>query len=219
MPIVLYKMDASPPCRSVMMVIEILGLNVETRELTPFGEQMDPEFVDKNPVHTIPFIEDRNFKLVDSHAINTYLVSKYGADKKSLLYPSDFELRSTVDQRMYLDAYKFFPKFRELVQMLVFERKPIPTEKQVEEIKEMYGFLEKYLEITPFMAADHVTLADISLVASLSSYQLVIAFDGFPRLMEWYEKMQQFDWYQKANAPGVEEMKIILERAWEKVES
>ncbi|CAG9795470.1 unnamed protein product [Diatraea saccharalis] len=207
MPIVLHSTDGSPPTRAVLMVIKLLGLNVERSEVMPMvGDHLKPEFVQKNPVHTIPFLEDGNFKLADSHAIITYLVSKYGAEKKAELYPCDLEVRATVDQRMYMDTSIVFPKLRGMILTLLKEKKRIPTEEQAVELKELYGILEKYLEQTKFFAANHLTLADISLVASLSTLDEMYSFEEFPKLSQWYETMKQYEWYQTANIPGLQKL-------------
>lgn len=46
MPAILYKADASPPARAVMMLIDILGLNhIQQRDLNPVLREQDaPEF-------------------------------------------------------------------------------------------------------------------------------------------------------------------------------
>lgn len=42
---ILYKTDASPPARAVMMIVDILGLKVDEQELNPILRQQDtPEF-------------------------------------------------------------------------------------------------------------------------------------------------------------------------------
>ncbi|CAG9795469.1 unnamed protein product [Diatraea saccharalis] len=207
MAFVLYKTDGSPPARAAMMVVDLLGLKVKTSEVfPPTGDHLKPEFVQKNPIHTIPFIEDGNFRLADSHAIITYLMSKYGDDKKLEWYPNDLEVRATVDQRMYMDATIVFPKIRAMLATSLIDRKSVPTNEQLAEVKEVYGILEKYLEQTRFFAADHLTLADISLVASVSTLDGVIPVNEFPKLSQWFETMQQYDWYQSANKPGLEKI-------------
>lgn len=55
-----------------------------------------------NPQHTIPTLVDNGFVIWDSHAIMSYIVSKYGKDKS--LYPEDLEKRAVVDQRLHFDS-------------------------------------------------------------------------------------------------------------------
>lgn len=55
-----------------------------------------------NPQHTVPTLDDNGIVLWDSHAINVYLVTKYGKDDS--LYPKDFFKRAIVDQRLHFDS-------------------------------------------------------------------------------------------------------------------
>lgn len=54
-----------------------------------------------NPQHTIPLLDDDGYFLADSHAINAYLVGKYGKDDS--LYPKDLKKRGKVDERLHFD--------------------------------------------------------------------------------------------------------------------
>ena len=57
----LYYFDPSPPCRSVKLLGQALGVNFNVKVTNTFqGEQMTPEFLAINPQHKIPtlVIED-----------------------------------------------------------------------------------------------------------------------------------------------------------------
>lgn len=60
-----------------------------------------------NPQHTVPTLDDDGYILWDSHAINTYLVEKYGKDDS--LYPKDLKKRGRVDQRLHFNSGVLFP--------------------------------------------------------------------------------------------------------------
>lgn len=48
MPSILYKKDASPPARAVMMIIDILGLDhIEQRDLNPVLREQDAPEIKK----------------------------------------------------------------------------------------------------------------------------------------------------------------------------
>lgn len=217
MPIILYKLNASPPARAVMMTLDILGLKVDTIEIsTVAGDQYRPEFLQKNPLHTIPVIEDGDFVLADSHAIITYLVSKYGADRRAELYPSDLQTRATVDQRLFFETSHLFPKIRQVVLDLLKNKAADIAEQVKVEVHECYGFLETYLEKTAFLAGDHVTLADISCVASVSSLDTLIPVpEKFSKVHEWLGKLKSETWYQNANEPGLTQFAAFLKNAME----
>lgn len=195
------------------MTVEILGLKIETQEVNTIAkDQYKPEYLKKNPTHTVPLLEDGDFVLADSHAINTYLVSKYGAELRATLYPADMRTRATIDHRLYVDATLIFPKFRELVLSILLKKAPGPTEEQIEAVNEAYGFIEKYLERSPFLAADHITLADISAVSTISTINIMVPLDvnKFPKIAEWWENIKAKEWYQKANVPGLTQFEAIF---------
>lgn len=110
MPVDLYSMAPSAPCRSVLMTAKALGVDVNVKPVNLFaGEHMTPEFLKLNPQHNVPTIDDDGFVLNESRAICTYLVRKYGKDDS--LYPKDVQKRALVDQRLYFDMGSFYDKF------------------------------------------------------------------------------------------------------------
>lgn len=66
-------------------------------------------FLQINPQHTVPALDDDGFIICDSHAINVYLMNVYAKDKS--LYPEDFKKRAIIDQRLHFDSGLLFPKF------------------------------------------------------------------------------------------------------------
>lgn len=50
----------------------------------------------------MPSLDENGTIIVDSHAINTYLVGKYGND--DALYPKDLIKRAAVDSMLYFDT-------------------------------------------------------------------------------------------------------------------
>lgn len=70
-------------------------------------------FLQLNPLHTIPTLQDGDFVLFDSHAINNYLVDKYG--KSDSLYPKNLEKRAIVEQRQHFDCGILFPRMGSIV--------------------------------------------------------------------------------------------------------
>ncbi|KAJ9598070.1 hypothetical protein L9F63_026827, partial [Diploptera punctata] len=64
MPLDLYYMPASAPCRAVLLTAHILDvqLNPIVTELAK-GQHLTTEFIKKNPRHSIPTIDDDGFIL------------------------------------------------------------------------------------------------------------------------------------------------------------
>ncbi|XP_026763040.2 glutathione S-transferase 1-like [Galleria mellonella] len=205
MPLVLHKTDGSPPVRAVLMTIDILKLKVEFVEVnTLAGETRRPEYVAKNPMHTVPLLEDGNFTLADSHAIITYLVSKYGGEKRAELYPNDFSTRATIDQRLYFDAAVLFPRLISILRPVFRDKATGPTAQQIEDVKEGYGMLERYLQKSEYLVGSTITLADISLAATVSTLNVIVPLtEEFPKTIQWLNNLRGTDFYKKANEPGL----------------
>nr|ASN63937.1 glutathione S-transferase epsilon 6 [Spodoptera exigua] len=212
MPLKIYKLDGSPPARAVMMLAEILQLKHEAVDVNLMaGEHLTPEYLEKNPLHTIPFLEDGDFYVTDSHAINTYLASKYGGAQSEKLYPTDFKVRATVDSRLFFDVSVVSPASSAITVALFNGEITSPTKQQTEKLNFAYEVLDKYLQKTKFAAADHLTVADISLAASISSASLLVPIDQkYTKLTAWLNTIQQEDWYKKKNVPGLEVYKAFV---------
>lgn len=103
----LYYTSGSPPSRAVLMMIRILGLDVEVKNVDLMkGEQKSPEFLKINPMHQVPALVDGEFIVTESRAILAYLVNS--TKPGSSWYPNDAKTRAVIDQLLYFDAISFF---------------------------------------------------------------------------------------------------------------
>ncbi|KAL4710936.1 hypothetical protein ACJJTC_017901 [Scirpophaga incertulas] len=205
MKIILYQTDQSPPARAVKMVIYILGLDVEQRELHPvLREQDTPEMKKKNPMRTIPFIDEGDFRLSDSHAIVIYLVEKYGKNEHRHLYPKDVRKRANVNQRLFLDCGILFRQLQFIMGPVYQGQMSDIPNNIIRGIKTAYWMLEAYLNDTKFLADDVITLADICAVATVSSLDGLYPVDGerLPKTRRWLDTMQAQEFCKVKNEPG-----------------
>ncbi|CAB3221382.1 unnamed protein product [Arctia plantaginis] len=181
-------------------------------------EHKSPEYLKINPIGAIPALKDGEFILSDSHAIMKYLLSKYAPDQVESLYPSDLETRALVDQTMYFDTGVYFIKLKNVVLPSIFGNYTETPEKSKGEIDDCYKVLETYLENRKYIAADHLTLADIAVVATTSSMQPIHKLDSekFPRTAAWLSRLEQEPFFKKFMAPGAELLGNILYSIWER---
>ncbi|XP_022827535.1 glutathione S-transferase 1-like [Spodoptera litura] len=202
MTIIIHKTDVSPPARATLILVDLLGLKIETREVNlPTRQQFNPEYLEKNPLHTVPLLEDDGLVLQDSHAIMIYLMSKYGIEHESL-YPKDLAARAIVNQRLFFDASILFPRLKTVIYSTVKHGIPM-TEAQETDIKECYDVAEKYLT-DQYIAGDTLTLADISCVTTISSLDCIVPIHSkYRRLHDWWSRLKKEPWYQKINQPGL----------------
>jgi glutathione S-transferase len=106
----LYLIYPSPPVRAVLITAKAIGLDLDEKPIDFFqGAHLKPEYLKLNPQHTVPtLVDDDGFAIWDSHAIMTYLVSKYA--KNDSLYPKDLKKRAIVDQRLHFESGVFFAR-------------------------------------------------------------------------------------------------------------
>ncbi|XP_035891702.1 glutathione S-transferase 1 isoform X2 [Anopheles stephensi] len=189
-----YYLPGSAPCRAVQMTAAAVGveLNLKLTNLMA-GEHMKPEFLKLNPQHCIPTLVDNGFSLWESRAIQIYLAEKYGKDDK--LYPKDPQKRAVVNQRLYFDMGTLYQRFADYWYPQLFAKQPAVPEKE-EKMKEAVGFFNTFLEGQDYAAGNDLTIADLSLAASIATYEVAgFDFAPYPNVAAWLARC-------KANAPG-----------------
>ncbi|XP_041983221.1 glutathione S-transferase 1-like [Aricia agestis] len=203
MVLTLYTFELSPCARAVHMVIHKLGLaDVQYVEINVLKkEQFDENYLKINPQHTIPTLVDDELIIIDSHAIVTYLVNKYAPGDE--LYPADPQPRAMVDQRLHFDSGSLFTGLRMAVGDLLSGNKCIRAE-IISRITSSYEFTEMFLT-SDWIAGDHLTLADICCVATISSLNAVFPIDNdlYPNLKAWILRCSELDFYKACNEPGL----------------
>ncbi|XP_013166326.1 PREDICTED: glutathione S-transferase 1-like [Papilio xuthus] len=207
----LYKLDASPPARAVMMTIEAANIpNVEFVDVNLLEkEHLKEEYLKKNPQHTVPTLQDDDFYVWDSHAIAVYLLTKYS--KNTTLYPSDPKQRAIIDQRLHFDTGILFPSLRGAIEPVIFRSDKAIKPEAFEKIKSGYDFSEKFLT-KQWVAGDEFTLADIFFMASISSLNEILPIDAakYPKLTAWLNRCKELDYYKKMNEPGNQQLGALV---------
>ncbi|KAG5673500.1 hypothetical protein PVAND_003544 [Polypedilum vanderplanki] len=188
--LVLYYLSGSMPSRACMLLARLLNLNFEIKQVNiPNNEQFNEDFVKLNPAKKIPVLVDGDYVLSESRAILAYLVNSRSPG--SNLYPTDPKQRGIVDQRLYYDATVFLPNMLAVIRPIVVEKKTeiSPTlQKPIEESLEM---IERYLNEYEYVAASHLTIADISMLPSVTTArEFGFNLTKYPRLNKWHHKLE-----------------------------
>lgn len=111
--LILHGTKLSPCVRSTFAVAAAIGVELEYKHVDLFkGESRTPEFLEMNPVHSVPVLEDDGKYVIESHAILGYLINQYGKDDS--LYPKDPYKRALVDQRLHFDSGILYVRLRNL---------------------------------------------------------------------------------------------------------
>uniref|UniRef100_A0A182QFG8 glutathione transferase n=1 Tax=Anopheles farauti TaxID=69004 RepID=A0A182QFG8_9DIPT len=206
-----YYHPASPYCRSVMLVAKALNLNLNTIFVDLMkDEQLRPSYTALNPFHCVPTLVDNDLTLWESRAILVYLVDKYGRTN-SRLYPKDPRSRAIINQRLFFDHGTLSERLEDYYYPLYFDGAPAGGEK-LEKLEEALHLLDGFLTNNPYAAGPNVTLADYSLVATVSTLE-VIEYDlsKYPAVAAWYEgcKGLMVD-FHAINDEGMEQYRAYL---------
>ncbi|XP_060655654.1 glutathione S-transferase 1-like [Drosophila nasuta] len=195
--ITLYGAEPSPPVRAVKLTLAALDLPYEfvTIDLI-VKEQLSESFVKKNPQHTVPMLEDDDAVIWDSHAIITYLVSKYGKDDS--LYPKDLLKRAVVDQRLHFESGVVFANvLRAITRNIFFLGKKIIPKDQIQALVEVYDFVETFLKDHDYVAGDQLTVADFSLISTVASLPAYVEIDPvkYVNITAWIKRLEKLPYY------------------------
>ena len=192
-----YYLPGSAPCRSVIMTAKALGLDLNKKLLNlQAGEHLKPEFLKINPQHTIPTLVDAGFALWESRAIMVYLAEKYA--KTDSLYPKCPKKRAVINQRLYFDMGTLYKSFADYYYPQIFAKAPADPE-LYKKMETAFDFLNTFLDGQAYAAGDSLTLADIALVATVSTFEVAgFDFSKYPNVAKWYENCKKV-------TPGFEE--------------
>jgi len=179
----LYTMVASPPARSVLMVMEELGIKYQNISLDfAKGENRTPEFIAVNPNHMVPCLVSPcgSLTLWESGAIIQYLADAYQGARDHWL-PTDRTKRAKVIQWLDWRNGSLGPLVRNTVVQKVAPgawykdeatRNAVFAE-NVPALEEKVKILDAELGKSAFVAGAEISVADLSIYAYLTVFPLV----------------------------------------------
>nr|7RHP_A Chain A, Glutathione S-transferase AmGSTD1 [Apis mellifera] len=210
MPIDFYQLPGSPPCRAVALTAAALDIEMNFKQVNLMnGEHLKPEFLKINPQHTIPTIDDNGFRLWESRAIMTYLADQYG--KNDTLYPKDLKKRAIVNQRLYFDMCSLYKSFMDYYYPIIF-MKAVKDQAKYENIGTALSFLDKFLEGENYVAGKNMTLADLSIVSTVSTLEaLDYDLSKYKNVTRWFAKIKpEIPKYEEYNNAGLKMFKELV---------
>ncbi|CAH1644199.1 unnamed protein product [Spodoptera littoralis] len=203
----LYTYNMSPSVRSCLMACEIFNVPFEKIPIDiQAGEHLTPEFLKKNPIHQVPVMEDGDLTLHDSHAILPYLADTYGKDDS--WYPKDVKKRALVNQKLIFNAVIIFARARNITGQVVLTGKRTIEPELIAAVEEGYEFMEAFLSRTKYIAGDHVTIADVAILAVMTSLTQIIKLDAqkYPKTSAWLENLKTAPYCKKYDEAGANEL-------------
>jgi len=199
----IYYMPPSAPSRAVLMGAKNIGVTVNHKITNLFaGEHKTPAYSKMNPQQTIPTMDDNGFYLYESRAILQYLANAYG--KNDNLYPKDPKKRAIVDQRLQFDQGTLYKTFTDAYYGVIHRKQPKMDPITMAAFNSALEVLSGYLSKTAFVAADTMTIADFSVMASLSTAESCEHdFSKHPLVLKYMQRCKgEIKGYEEANQVG-----------------
>ncbi len=182
----------TPNGRKVHIMLEETGLAhrdhpIDIRK----GDQFRPEFLNISPNNKIPAIVDQDgpggqpLALFESGAILIYLAEKTGK-----LLPSDPAGRAATLQWLMFQMGGVGPMFGQANHFMQYAREKIPyaIERYGNEVKRLYGVMDRRLGDSAYIAGPDYTIADIAIWPwCLSPERRGVNHDDFPNVKRWFD--------------------------------
>uniref|UniRef100_A0A182LRU1 glutathione transferase n=1 Tax=Anopheles culicifacies TaxID=139723 RepID=A0A182LRU1_9DIPT len=210
---VLYYDEVSPPVRGVLLAIAALGVKdrIKFEYINLFdGGHLAADFLKINPLHTIPVLRHGDLTLIDSHAILMYLCDTFAPAGDTFGIP-DTLTRAKVFNMLCFNNGHLFQRDAEVMRKIFRGEITDPTN-HLPPIEETIDALEHFLQKSRYTALDHLSVADLAIVATLSTLNLLVPIEAnrWPRVHEWFKEMQALPYYNEQNSVGLEKLRGIL---------
>ncbi|MEO0399944.1 MAG: glutathione S-transferase N-terminal domain-containing protein [Pseudomonadota bacterium] len=185
------------------IMLEELGLPYSVHPVNIVKrEQFAPDFLKISPNNKIPAIVDQETgqSVFESGAILIYLAEKTG----SSLLPASGPARAATLEWLMFQMASIGPMFGQYNHFTVYAKEKVPygVTRYTDEVKRIFGVMEKRLAETPYLAGDY-SIADIASFAwSRSVHKRVTkddaAFpDATPHVRGWLERVGARDAVQR----------------------
>lgn len=201
-----YKLSSSA-CRAVLMTAEAIGVNLNLKCVDFYKKSNCAlELLKINPQFNIPTFVDGELILTEARAIMTYLVESYATTDS--LYPRCNRKRAEVNQLLYFDLVFLYQQFKEFSLVMINGR---TQNKNFTKLLEGLDMLDSLLVSKSFSTGDHMTLADLSLYATVSSCLASgIVIENLSNVSKWYHLMNKEAPGNCINKKGSNELTTFL---------
>ncbi len=160
-----------------------------------------------NPQSTVPTLNDNGKIIWDSHAITRYLASAHGKDDS--LFPNDPYQRAVIDQRLHFEDGVLMSRFGKAAGPVF---RGLSKEYNKEDLESLYSgldVLEILLQSNAYAAGNNLTVADFSLISTVTTIQKFVGqFDAarFPKLLAWIDRVSKLPYFNEANTEPLDKM-------------
>ena len=190
-PITLYRYEKSGHCHRVQLMLSLLELPYEIIELERDGSNQPEGFLSISPLGQVPVIDDNGFKLADSNAILVYLIKQYFPDSNWL--PNDAETAAKIQRCLSMAAGDLAsgPAIARFSKVFNVE---IDYETAKKKANNLFSILNGLLSETNYLAAEFITIADISLYTYVAhAPEGGLSLDSYANIISWIKRVESQD--------------------------
>lgn len=204
----LYHHPVSNNCRRVLIAAELLDIELDTEHVDLMsGKNREPAFLALNPNGKVPTPGDGDFRLWESNAIIQYLADKRG---EPALYPRDATRRADINRWQFWATAHLGPPIDTLAFEWTLKRALGMGDPDDDAIAKATGNATRFLSVLneslegrDYVSGDTLTLADVSLIASLSYVDAAqLTLQNYPNVRAWRERLEATDAF-KAHQVGL----------------
>jgi GST-like protein len=202
----------TPNARKIAVALNEMDLewSLETVDILA-GDQLTPRFLALNPNNKTPVIVDHSgpagvdFVLWETGAILLYLAEKTGR-----FYPADAGRRAICWQWLMFQVSGVGPMFGQAAHFIHYakERHPYAIERYKRETIRLTRVLDQQLAMTPWVAGEDYTIADMAMLPYLGR-QTGDRAARFPNVARWAEAMMARPAVSAGMAVGVARAETI----------
>lgn len=194
----LYHFPYSQHGRRIISLLEECKIPYEIRHVAmDQGEHLSAAFLDINPNHQVPVLQDDDFRIYESNAILRYLCNKHQLDQ---WYPQDTHQRAQVDQWLDWNQCRLSPAVIDIVLNKVFlgtDGDAAAIARGEQRWQELQPILEAGLSRTDYLAGNQPTIADLSVASNI--FQLGMAdLSVSGKTAAWYKRIGNLSGFQKS---------------------
>jgi len=203
----LFVARLSPNCVRVLLVKESIELPVEVVDVDlRKGANKEPSFLAINPNHKVPALQDGDYALWESNAINQYLAARAG---RTDLWPLGAGEQADVSRWQFWTH----THWNTAANPIVYERvlraffgqgasDEAVVAAKLPELREALKVLDDHLATRRWLSLDRLTLADFSLAASMTyALRANLPFSEYPHFEAWLGRIRELPVWKKALPP------------------
>lgn len=191
--IVLHGVGLSGHTHRVALMLSALGLPYRFVD-APGDVRASVAFRALNPLGQVPVLQDGDLILADSNAILVYLARRYAPEGPWL--PQEPAAAAAVQRWLSIAAGEVAhgPGVARLINLFGFQDDPVRAARIAERI---LTFMDGHLSDRAFLAADHVTLADLACYSYVAhAPDGGVALEPYPAVRAWLARVEGQPWFQ-----------------------